>query len=91
MPSPVHGTSVSRVPDESIAPDNAICRHLIKLRTPIRDAPFRAHGSNLRNAEVRGSSPRRPTPIRGASITRTEVAECAGIGIGLRCRTAWQE
>ena len=64
MPSPFHGKSVSRAPDESIAPDNAICRHLIKLRTPIRDAPFRAHGSNLRNAEERGSSPRRPTPIR---------------------------
>ncbi len=67
MPSPVHGTSVSRVPDESIAPDNAICRHLIKLRTPIRDAPFRAHGSNLRNAEVRGSSPRRPTTTTATS------------------------
>jgi hypothetical protein len=61
MPSPFHGTSVSRAPDESIAPDNAICRHLIKLRTPIRDAPFRAHVSNLRNAEVGGSSPLRPT------------------------------
>jgi hypothetical protein len=46
MPSPVHGTSVSRAPDESIAPDNAICRHLIKLRTPIRDAPFRAHAAH---------------------------------------------
>ena len=52
MPCPFHRTSVGRAPDESIAPDNAVCRHLIKLRTPRRDAPFRAHGSNLRNAEV---------------------------------------
>jgi hypothetical protein len=32
------------------------------------------------NAEVRGSSPRRPTPIRGLSVTRTEDAPTRRVG-----------